>query len=131
MFTIIYILIGFFIGYFIFRLITWPFSSPRLLDAVKEEENKLNNERAAKAEEARNKVMELFHNKEEITNDDVQALLGVSHSTATRYLDDLEKEGKVHPARTALIATETRRCPNRRLLFILQHTHILKYVGML
>lgn len=30
-----------------------------------------------------------------ITNNDVEKLLGVADSTATRYLDELEKEGKI------------------------------------
>lgn len=30
-----------------------------------------------------------------ITNNDVEKLLGVSDATATRYLDELEKQGKV------------------------------------
>lgn len=30
-----------------------------------------------------------------ITNNDIEKLLGVSDATATRYLDELEKEGKI------------------------------------
>lgn len=33
--------------------------------------------------------------KHEVSNDDVQKFLGVSDATATRYLDELEAEGKV------------------------------------
>ena len=49
----------------------------------------------ARKEKNKNKVMELFDNKKEITNDDVQGLLKVSHATAFRYLDELEKERKI------------------------------------
>ena len=33
--------------------------------------------------------------KAEITNDEVEKLLHVSDATATRYLEQLEKEGKI------------------------------------
>lgn len=41
------------------------------------------------------RLMTLFLKKSEITNDDVEKLLHVSDSTATRYLSILEKEGKI------------------------------------
>ena len=41
------------------------------------------------------KIMNLFLKKQSITNDDVQKLLYVSDATATRYLDQLEREGKI------------------------------------
>ena len=41
------------------------------------------------------KLMEIFNGGQEVTNDVVQMLLGVSDATATRYLDRLEKEGLV------------------------------------
>ncbi|MBT3413180.1 MAG: winged helix-turn-helix transcriptional regulator [Candidatus Jacksonbacteria bacterium] len=41
------------------------------------------------------KVMKLFLDKDEIKNNDIEELLGVSDSTATRILDALEKEGKI------------------------------------
>lgn len=41
------------------------------------------------------KIMGLFLKKSPITNDDVQKLVYVSDATATRYLQQLEKEGKV------------------------------------
>ena len=48
-----------------------------------------------KKEESKKKIMELLERKSKIVNDDVQGLLGVSDATATRYLDELEKQGKV------------------------------------
>ena len=47
-------------------------------------ENKENNKR---------KILESLSGK--FTNTDVEKLLSVSDATATRYLDELEKEGKV------------------------------------
>ena len=42
-----------------------------------------------------NKLMEIFNSRQEVTNDVVEMLLGVSDATATRYLDRLEKEDKI------------------------------------
>lgn len=50
----------------------------------KQAENKLEN---------LNKIKEFVKDKEKIVNDDIQKLLGVSDATATRYLDELEKQG--------------------------------------
>lgn len=41
------------------------------------------------------KIMELLHTKHSVTNNDVENFLGVSDASATRYLDELEKEGKL------------------------------------
>ncbi|PIR46583.1 MAG: hypothetical protein COV07_03570 [Candidatus Vogelbacteria bacterium CG10_big_fil_rev_8_21_14_0_10_45_14] len=41
------------------------------------------------------KIMSLFLKKQTITNDDVEKLLHISDATATRYLEQLEKEGKI------------------------------------
>lgn len=41
------------------------------------------------------KVMAMAREKGEIQNDDVQYALGVSDATATRYLEELEKSGKL------------------------------------
>ena len=49
----------------------------------------------ARKEKNKNKIMELFSNKKEVTNDDIQGLLNVSHATSFRYLDELEKEKKI------------------------------------
>ena len=40
-------------------------------------------------------ILRLFTDQEEITNNDVESLLKVSDATATRYLDELEKEGRI------------------------------------
>ena len=41
------------------------------------------------------KIMGLFTTKKNITNDEVEKLLHVSDATATRYLSELEKQGKI------------------------------------
>lgn len=48
-----------------------------------------------KKSEQKAKIFAALQEKGKITNDEVQALLGVSDATATRYLDELEKEDKV------------------------------------
>lgn len=42
-----------------------------------------------------NKVMTLFAKQTKITNDEIEKFLHVSDATATRYLSQLEKEGKI------------------------------------
>lgn len=63
----------------------------------KREENlKLANEtRQEKKREKVDKILEMFSGQKEITNDEVEKLLHVSDATATRYLETLEKEGKI------------------------------------
>lgn len=41
------------------------------------------------------KIMGMFAKKPQITNDEIEKVLHVSDSTATRYLDQLEKENKI------------------------------------
>lgn len=41
------------------------------------------------------KILTLYIDNDEITNSDVRELLKVSDATATRYLDQLEAEGKI------------------------------------
>jgi len=55
----------------------------------------VNKEARENVEENKKKIMESFGGGGSISNDDVQKLLGVSDATATRYLDELEKEGKL------------------------------------
>ncbi len=42
-----------------------------------------------------NKIMNMFEKKQKITNDEVEKFLHVSDATAGRYLNILEKEGKI------------------------------------
>lgn len=69
---IIFLLIGFGVGYFVGK--------------------KVSGEGMA---QKRGAVLRLFDAKAEISNDDVQKALGVSDATATRYLDSLQKSGDI------------------------------------
>ncbi len=62
----------------------------------REENLKLANEtRQEKKREKIDKILTLFSEKSQIANDEVEKLLHVSDATATRYLEELEKEGKI------------------------------------
>ena len=55
----------------------------------------INRQRHEKKELAKGKILALFNNQNKITNNDVQKLLSSSHATATNYLEELQKEGKI------------------------------------
>ena len=50
-----------------------------------------------KEEKERNKqaIYELLETNHPLTNNNVEAMLGISDATATRYFEELEREGKV------------------------------------
>jgi len=56
---------------------------------------KANEARLKKKELAKEKILELLNKQGRITNDEVEKMLGVSHATATRYLEELEQENKI------------------------------------
>ncbi len=65
-------------------------------DAVKEGERGLTVERQTKEkEENKQRILGILETQSPLTNNHVEQLLGVSDATATRYLDELEKEGKI------------------------------------
>lgn len=55
----------------------------------------VNQTRRENKEEDFSKILATAKEKGSISNSDVEELLGVSDSTATRYLDELEKQGKL------------------------------------
>lgn len=58
-------------------------------------QNKSRTWQTKRKEENKEKILVLFQTKETVTNNDIEKLLGVSDATATRYLSELEKEGKL------------------------------------
>ena len=81
-----------------------PFSPPREpLSPTQTSQQSSGREYLAKGRPARTarkqkniqKILGLFTTKSTITNDDVEKFLHVSDATATRYLNALEKEGKI------------------------------------
>jgi hypothetical protein len=56
------------------------------------------------------KIMALFAKQTSVTNDQVEKLLHVSDATATRYLSELEKQGKItQTGKTGHAVTYTKR----------------------
>lgn len=56
----------------------------------------INQKRTEEKNERKERVLEYLREKGKANNDEIQALLGVSDSSATNYLNELEKEGKIH-----------------------------------
>lgn len=52
-------------------------------------------EQSATKAENKQKILTFVHERGKIQNNDVEKLAGVSNATAERYLDELEKEGKL------------------------------------
>jgi len=52
-------------------------------------------EQAAKKAENKQKILAFVQEHGKIQNNDVEKLVAVSNATAERYLDELEKEGKL------------------------------------
>lgn len=52
-------------------------------------------EQTAKKAENKQKILTFIQTNAKIQNNDVEKLAGVSNATAERYLDELEKEGKL------------------------------------
>jgi len=52
-------------------------------------------EQSVKKTENKQKILAFVQEHEQIKNDDVEKLAGVSNATAERYLSELEKEGRL------------------------------------
>ena len=65
----------------------------------------------AEKEERKAKILKMFsEGREAITNNEVETLLGVSDRSATRYLEELEQEGKIEQiGRTGRSVTYRKR----------------------
>lgn len=61
-----------------------------------------------KKEENKEKILAFFQTQASVTNNDIEKLLGVSDATATRYLNELEKEEKVEQIGTTGRGVEYR-----------------------
>ncbi len=90
--NLIFLIIGFGAGCY---YMWWKFKKGKEEKSKQESPGiaKVNESRQDAKAEAKDKILKLFSAKTEITNDDVQKLLGVSDATATNYLDELEQEG--------------------------------------
>src|SRR3989344_6362825 len=84
--NIIYLLIGVGLGYWYVKL------KGKIWGLMRE---RVKNPAFDAAESNREKVRAYLETHDSITNNEVEKLLGISDATATRYMDDLEKEGLV------------------------------------
>lgn len=50
---------------------------------------------SARKNKNKTEVLKLFENKPELTNADIRKALTISDASAVRYMDELEKEGKI------------------------------------
>jgi predicted HTH transcriptional regulator len=50
---------------------------------------------AKRKQKNKQKILEYFQTNDKVTNNDIEKLLSVSDATATRYLNELEKEQKI------------------------------------
>lgn len=53
-------------------------------------------EQSKKKSENKEKILSFLSENEKATNNDIEKLLGVSDATATRYLQELEKDDKIN-----------------------------------
>ena len=57
--------------------------------------DRINKKKREQVKIQKDRILELVKERGRITNDDVQKLLSVSDATATRYLDNMEKDGSI------------------------------------
>ena len=79
--------------YFIFGVIVggfgvWVFTSQNKKESLIERETK-------EKEKNKQSILGILETQTPLTNNHVEQLLGISDATATRYLEELEKEGKI------------------------------------
>jgi predicted HTH transcriptional regulator len=55
----------------------------------------MNEEQAREKKENVKKVLDYFSGRERVSNNDIENLLGISDATAERYLQELEKQGRI------------------------------------
>lgn len=88
-------IIGFLVG-IVFVYLLWPKKAGDMPAKVVEEPGLLETQ-AKEKEENISRIVEFFTVQHgPVSNKDIQDLLGVSSATATRYLEELEKEEKIH-----------------------------------
>lgn len=74
------LIIGFLLGYFV---------------SSKKQKISFTSKQQREKEAGKNAIYGLLETNHPLTNNDVEAMLDISDATATRYFDELEKEGKV------------------------------------
>lgn len=97
--SIIYFVLGLVVGVLI--------SKSKIFHSVKEG---LIEKQWKEKDENKGKILELIDSEYSVTNNRVEQLLGISDATATRYLQELEEEGKIRQVgRTGHAVTYEKR----------------------
>jgi len=87
--TVIYTIIGFLVG--VGLVLVFSRSAKEKVVGI----CKVAFGRSDKKRENKNKILELLKEKGEMSNSEIRETLGVSRNTVGRYMDELEREGKV------------------------------------
>jgi len=72
-----------------------PKNNNEQIDTTTGKLDEFNQNKKEAAVENKNKILEFLADKEKVVNNDIEKLLGVSDATVTRYMDELEQEGRV------------------------------------
>lgn len=70
-------------------------SRPYASKPSENQEKGLIERQAREKEENKQRILGILETQSPLTNNHIERLLGISDATATRYLEELEKEGKV------------------------------------
>ncbi|MBI4235473.1 DUF977 family protein [Candidatus Peregrinibacteria bacterium] len=82
---------GLFIGALIVFIAMRNFRSVHPLSGIA----KLTEDQSNEKQKRKVKILELIREKGSVTNNDIEKVLGVSDASATNYLQEVEKEGKI------------------------------------
>ena len=78
------------------RIISSLIRANRRIDAgMAKDSEPLIEKQAREKEENKKKILGILETQSPLTNNHIEQLLGISDATATRYLEELEKEGRV------------------------------------
>jgi len=90
--AIIYFILGLILGIVMMQIkIKRLEKENKVLGGIEEYNKKVNKDK----EEKKGKILELIKEKGSVKNNDIERAIGVSDATATRYMEELVKEGKV------------------------------------
>ncbi|MDP2705667.1 MAG: winged helix-turn-helix transcriptional regulator [bacterium] len=90
----------FFLAIILVAIMVWSLISDKGLKISPKERQKVLTEQAERHKTNIAKVLNMAQISDKITNNDIERTLGVSDSTATRYLQELEEQGKIEQVGT-------------------------------
>ncbi|MBU1179800.1 DUF977 family protein [Patescibacteria group bacterium] len=90
-YTIIIFLVGIALG----GVLAWIITKKSCAQDCKPQKQYVSTLQSQKKTENKQKILNLLQTQTKITNNDAEKMLKVSNTTAERYLNQLEKEGKI------------------------------------